>query len=122
MNARRSAYALCALIAGLFFSRAARAETLQTAIGSKAIPLGEARVACAAPGGGWTIEPSSQLHAVRPPDSTDAVGTVVELKVAPNLAACSTGATTIKRGHRASIRAASRSYPIKAKQTCAVTA
>ncbi|HEX3777317.1 MAG TPA: hypothetical protein VHV51_22745, partial [Polyangiaceae bacterium] len=79
-----------------FFSRAARAETLQTAIGSKAIPLGEARVACAAPGGGWTIEPSSQLHAVRPPDSTDAVGTVVELKVAPNLAACSTGATTIK--------------------------
>src|SRR4051812_11851619 len=74
----------------------AHAETLQAAIGSKAIPLGETRIACAPPGGGWLIEPSSQLHAVRPPDANDALGSAVELKVAKSLAACSSGATTVK--------------------------
>jgi hypothetical protein len=74
----------------------AHAETLQSAIGSKAIPLGDTRVACAAPGGGWLIEPASALRAVRPPDSNDAVGSSVELKVAATLAACSTNASTIK--------------------------
>ncbi len=90
--------ALCSCLFGALLARTglARAETLQTAIGSKAISLGEGRVACAAPGSGWLIDPTSQLHAVRPPDTSDAVGTVVELKVAPTLAACSTGASTIK--------------------------
>jgi hypothetical protein len=84
------------LLAGLCWLGTARAETLQTAIGSKAIPLGETRVACAAPGGGWVIEPASALHAVRPPDSNDAVGSSVELKVAPTLAACSTSPSSLK--------------------------
>ncbi len=96
MKRARLALALCLL--GAFFARtkAAHAETLQTAIGSKPVSLGEGRIACAAPGSGWTIDPTSQLHAVRPPDASDSVGTVVELKVAPTLAACSTGSSTVK--------------------------
>lgn len=92
----RLAFFACVLCAFFACLPSARAETLQTAIGSKPIPLGEGRVACAAPGSGWLIDPTSQLHAVRPPDANDAVGNVVELKVAPTLAACSTGAATVK--------------------------
>jgi hypothetical protein len=96
-NAAQLSLALSALVAGVLgLPRTAHAETLQTAVGSKAIPLGETRVACAAPGSGWLIEPASQLHAVRPPDASDAVGNVVELKVAATLAACATNPVTVK--------------------------
>ncbi len=96
MNWARFGLALCVLLASASVHRAAQAETLQTAIGSKAIPLGDTRIACAPPGGGWVIEPSSLLHAVRPPDTNEAVGSVVELKVAPSFAACSTKASSLK--------------------------
>jgi len=101
MKRARLALALALFSACFLRFRGAQAETLQSAIGSKPIPLGEGRVACAPPGSGWLIEPASQLHAVRPPDSGDApgnpvIGNVVELKVAPTLAACSTNASTIK--------------------------
>jgi hypothetical protein len=96
VSVARFALVLGGLFASLGWQRVAHAEILQTAIGSKAIPLGEARVACAPPGGGWLIEPASLLHAVRPPDTSDSVGTVVELKVAKSLAVCATSPSTIK--------------------------
>jgi hypothetical protein len=86
----------CALLLSLGLARSARAETLQSAIGSKAIPLGDARVACAPPGGGWLIEPTSLLHAVRPPDANEAIGSAVELKVAASFAACAASSSTVK--------------------------
>jgi hypothetical protein len=90
------ARALSALFIGLCWLRPARAETVQAAVGSKAISLGETRVACAPPGGGWSIDPASQLHAVRPPEASDTPGATVELKVASSLAECSTASTSIK--------------------------
>jgi len=96
MTCARFALAFAGLLISAAVSRPLHAETLQAAVGGKAIPLGDARVACAAPGGGWAIEPGSLLHAVRPPDEGAAVGNTVELKVAPSLATCSTNATTVK--------------------------
>ena len=81
------------MLGGLFFvcisARIARAETVQAAIGSKALSLSDGRVVCAPPGGGWSVEPASQGHALRPPFSADAIGKAVTVKVARTLAACS---------------------------------
>src|SRR6478735_1634312 len=76
--------------------RLALAETLQAAIGSKAFTLGEGRVACAPPGGGWTIEPASQAHALRPPSSGEAIGKPVTLRVANSLASCGNESSTLE--------------------------
>ena len=93
----RSAGWLSLLAAFLCFCpHAAFAETLQAAIDSKAFTLSDDRVACAPPGGGWLIEPSSAGHALRPPRVGEAVGSVVELKVAASLSACATAATTVE--------------------------
>jgi len=96
VNRLRSASVCCALLVSLGLARNARAETLQAAVGSKAIPLGEARIACAPPGGGWLIDQASLLHAVRPPDANDAIGNAVDLKVAASFAACAASSSTIK--------------------------
>lgn len=75
--------------------RPARAETLQIPVASKPLTLGDGRVACAPPGGGWTIEPGSQARALRPPLAADAVGKAVPLKVAASLAACATASSSL---------------------------
>jgi hypothetical protein len=75
--------------------RSAWAETLQAAVGSKAFALSEGRVACAPPGGGWTIEPASQAHALRAPISSEAIGKAVTLRVASSLALCGSEASTL---------------------------
>jgi hypothetical protein len=75
--------------------RAARADTLQAAIGSKPFTLTDSRVACAPPGGGWIIEPSSQGRSLRPPTNNEAIGKVVTLRVANSLALCGTDSSAL---------------------------
>ncbi len=88
---------IASLIAILcFLVRGARAETLQAPLDSKAFTLSGGRVACAAPGGGWLIEPGTGAHALRPPVSNEAVGSKVELKVAASAAACATTTTNVE--------------------------
>jgi hypothetical protein len=65
-------------LALLWFASIARAEVLQAPISGKPIPLGDARVLCAAPSGGWSSDPSSRT--LRPPRSEDAVGQAIEVK------------------------------------------
>jgi hypothetical protein len=77
---------LCCLALLLCLARTARAETIEAPVGGKPVPLGEARVACVANAGGWRAEPGG--HAVRPPTVETAVGSVVELRVAPSLTDC----------------------------------
>jgi len=79
-----------------FCARTAHAETLQAAVDSKAFSLSEGRVACAAASGGWLIEPGSGAHALRPPVTSEAVGTAVTLKVAPSAAACATSSSSVE--------------------------
>jgi hypothetical protein len=61
---------------------------VQAAIGSSPLTLSGSRVACAPPGGGWLIEPTSSAHALRPPSTSEAIGKPVPLKVAASLAGC----------------------------------
>lgn len=72
---------------GLFLAlaRPVHAETLEAPAGGKAIPL-RGRVACEAPGGGWTLAAGGQE--LKPPASPDAVGVAVELPVATERAGC----------------------------------
>lgn len=77
----------------LLWSASTRAETLQAPVGGKPIALGDARVACGAAPGGWTLDADPQL--VRPPTADDALGTSVELKVAKNAAACAASTTVV---------------------------
>lgn len=77
------ALAAVALFVGL--ARSAHAETLEAPTGGKAIPLG-GRIACEAPGGGWTLALGGLE--VRPPSSPDAIGVPIELAVAADRAAC----------------------------------
>lgn len=92
---RRSLFLIVAVFAWLVALRSARAETIQTAVGSKPLTLTDSRVACAPPGGGWSIEPASLSRVLRPPFANEAVGKVVELKVAASLSACASDATAI---------------------------
>jgi hypothetical protein len=75
-------------------SRPADAEILQAPIGGKAIPLGSARVPCGAPGGGWVYDAKSQ--ALLPPTNSAAVGSAVDLSIAPNAATCATSHATLR--------------------------
>ncbi|HEY0465710.1 MAG TPA: hypothetical protein VGC79_15965, partial [Polyangiaceae bacterium] len=84
---------ICWLFAGLLLARSAGAETLQAAIGSKPFTLSDARVACAPPGGGWTLESASR--ALRAPTSNEAIGKAVALRVASSLALCATDSSTL---------------------------
>ena len=92
---RRSLPIVFALLLLLILPRDAQAETAQAAIGSSALTLSDSRVACAPPGGGWLIEPASSARAVRPPVVSDAVGKVVQLKVAATLAGCANASTSL---------------------------
>jgi hypothetical protein len=83
------------LVSCWLWPRAALAETLQAAIGSRALTLSDSRVACAPPGGGWIIEPSSQARALRPPTSSEAIGKVVTLRVANSLALCGSDSSAV---------------------------
>jgi hypothetical protein len=76
----------CLVAALLCVASAAWAETLEAPVGGKPISLGQARVACVANAGGWRAEPGG--HAIRPPASDTAVGSVVDLRVAPALSDC----------------------------------
>src|SRR3954452_16775959 len=93
---RRLLCLLCALVGCCGWARSAQAETLQAAVGSKPFTLADARVACAPPGGGWSIEPSSQAHALRAPTTNDAIGKAVTLRVAASLALCATESSTFE--------------------------
>src|SRR6266536_5723771 len=74
------------VVAIVCFPLVARAEIIQAPFGGQPIGLGDARVACGTPGGGWIVERSG--HAVRPPASDDEIGEAVELKLATDVAAC----------------------------------
>jgi hypothetical protein len=71
----------------------ARAETWEAPIGGQPLALGDSRVACPGSAGGWVIE--QEGHAVRPPARDDAIGTSVDVKVAPALAGCAASAATL---------------------------
>jgi hypothetical protein len=81
-------------LVGALFAGAARAETLEAPIGGKPIALGEGRVACVANAGGWRTEPGA--HAIRPPLTDTAIGTAVDLRVAPALADCPRATSSVK--------------------------
>lgn len=85
---------LCLVAALLCLARTAGAETLQAPVGGKPISLGEARVACVANASGWRSEPGG--HAVRPPVTDTAVGTIIDLRVAPSLSDCPRATATIR--------------------------
>ncbi len=85
---------LCLVAALLCLARTARAETLEAPVGGKPIPLGESRVACVANAGGWRMEPGA--HFMRPPTLETAVGSVVELRVAPSLTDCPRATASVK--------------------------
>lgn len=84
---------VCCLVSWWLWPGSAQAETLQAAVGSRPFTLSDGRVACAPPGGGWTIDPSS--HALRAPSSNEAIGKAVTLQVASSLAVCGTEASTV---------------------------
>ncbi|HEY3665869.1 MAG TPA: hypothetical protein VGL19_07720, partial [Polyangiaceae bacterium] len=79
-----------------FRARIAQGETLQAAVDSRAFYLSQGRVACAAPTGGWAIEPGSGAHALRAPVTNEAVGSAVVLKVAASAAACASNASSVE--------------------------
>ena len=85
---------LCLAAALVCLTRTARAETIEAPVGGKPIALGDTRIACASTPGGWRTEVGA--HAVRPPLADAAIGTVVELHVAPSLAECARVATMVK--------------------------
>jgi hypothetical protein len=88
----RCALAVAWLLWVFFFSFSAHAEVLQAPVGGKPFSIGAERVACGAPGGGFTLESD---HAVKPPVADDAVGVAIEMKVAANPAACVDTKSTI---------------------------
>src|SRR4051812_251744 len=80
-------------LALLLISYVARAETLQAPVGGKSISLGDARVACGAPGGGWTLEGNG--HALRPPTAETAIGHSTDLKIAADAGGCASSKATL---------------------------
>jgi hypothetical protein len=82
------------LLCLLCLSHPARAETLEAPVGGAPISLGEGRVACARGASGWLVEPGGQK--VRPPVAPAAVGTVVELRVAPTAAECGAASAEVR--------------------------
>jgi hypothetical protein len=89
---RRFLVLLAALAAFLLAGRAG-ADTLEAPVGGRPIPLGEGHVACVQAAGGWIAE--SGGRSVRPPVGSSAVGSVVELRVAPSAAACAQTSSTV---------------------------
>jgi hypothetical protein len=71
----------------------ARAQTLQAPIGGSPIPLGDARFACVAAVGGWSVDATGRN--VRPPTAADAVGKVVALPIAASSDGCAASTASI---------------------------
>ena len=86
--------ARCLALCLLLLCGRAEAETLQAPWGGKPIPLGEARVPCAAPGGGWVYD--DKTRSLVPPTSADAVGAAIDLKIAPTALNCATSNASLK--------------------------
>jgi hypothetical protein len=86
---------IAALVSLLSLSLAAsaRAEVVQAPISGKALFLGDARVLCEAPSGGWIGDAAGR--SVRPPRASEAVGQAVEVKVAADPAACASAPQTV---------------------------
>jgi hypothetical protein len=82
----RTFLVLFAALAIFLLAGRARAETLEAPVGGRPVPLGEGRVACVQTAGGWVAEAGGR--AMRPPAGSAAIGSVVELRVAPSPAAC----------------------------------
>jgi hypothetical protein len=70
----------------------AHAQVSQAPIGGKAIPLGDAVVACA-PVDGRVVEGGG--HALQPPTTGEAVGRAFDVRVAPILEACSSSSASV---------------------------
>jgi hypothetical protein len=71
----------CVSLLILLLCASARAETLQAPWGGKPIPLGEARVPCSSPGGGWVFD--DKTRALVPPASAEAVAKGLGFDPAP---------------------------------------
>lgn len=85
-----TARAVLVLLVGLLVGTSvARAELIQVPIGSRAVSLGEGRVACEANLGGWGIDLHGKL--AKPPAEESAIGQSIDLHVAANAAACADG-------------------------------
>lgn len=78
-----------------FLSRTAAAETWEAPVGGHALALGSDRVACrGAPlDAGWSIEPDG--HSLRVPANEEAIGKVVDVKVAASEGACATSTSVL---------------------------
>jgi hypothetical protein len=90
---RRVALVVVAAVVSVLVTTAARAEVFEAPIGGKAIPLGAGRVGCSPVGGGWLLDASGGN--IRPPLVDEAVGQAVELRVASDMAGCSSTKATI---------------------------
>src|SRR5690242_1438420 len=85
---------ICLQLLIWLFPASAGAETLQAPVGGKAVPLGSARVSCGAPGGGWVFDEKTQSFL--PPTNPAAIGSAVEVTIAPSARACPTSHTVLK--------------------------
>ena len=85
--------AAAAVLCVLFLPSLAHAETLEAPFGGKPISLGHGRVACDKPTGGWSAVGTGL--SVQPPDSDQAVGQAVDLRVASERATCGTASETV---------------------------
>ncbi len=99
MRTRRGPQLVAVLWLALVFAfvlvGTAHAEMLEAPVGGAPIALGEGRVACVrAIPNGWVLDASGRF--LRPPTTPDAVGTVVDLRVARSPAACAQDATTVR--------------------------
>ncbi|MEO7112777.1 MAG: hypothetical protein ABI183_20195 [Polyangiaceae bacterium] len=86
---------VCALFAFSFLARSAAAETWEAPLGAHSLALGADRVACkSAPlDAGWSIEADG--HSLHVPTADDAIGKVVDVKVAPNDGACAASTSSL---------------------------
>jgi hypothetical protein len=91
---RRLLFVVWACAALWLLPRVASAETLQAPIGGKPIPLGNARVPCGAPTGGWVFDDKTQ--SLSPPTNVAAIGSLVELVIATSAAACANSKASLK--------------------------
>jgi hypothetical protein len=84
---------LCSILAVLGTRAIARADILHAPIGGRPIPVGPDRIVCGGAEGGWGLDSSGRT--LRPPSEEEAIGRIVELRVAADASACETSATTI---------------------------
>ena len=93
MNLRLASFVL--MFGFLLVARNASAETFEAPLGARGIALGPDRVACkdAPLDAGWAVEPDGR--SLRAPANADAIGKVVQVKIAPSEAACATSTSSV---------------------------